>query len=385
MIKIRNKSLEIVTITSIRTLGLSRASTLNLTTTMRCLRKITSGSFVVTKKKEYDDIQLVLPPESVTSLWIEFHQNFDVIMAGRKKAAKKLRRLRKEHSKLVKMKESSRNQGSPEESLRMQAERIERRYELEKEIRRLERKDSRKSFSRKRTPVLEMRISDGRAINIELRHRNLMGHIRIWPDNEVFEMKFPGPTKIIKFKIENGYGRDIRINKVSANPIKYGMFDVNLLTAQIKASTSNQPVPVDFLRAFVKIPKISIAGSSAYQPYSSGHPDHFTVNDLEMFHDDQRVWEILKREGMLEFEVGFSVHTNIVPVISFKAKIRLVQTELLEDGQVVNLGEQSVEVQSSHHLTLSNPFNQVDLQANGDQVISCSKAVSSNERRVGHT
>lgn len=305
-----------------------------------------------------EKIELILPAESESSFWIEFDQNFESILEYRAKLNKRLELLKIEHSQLTKNKDNPALHNSPEESLRIQAQRIERRYELEKQIRLLEKKNTQKFFSRKRRPAMQFRLSDGRQIEVVLKHRNLQGNLRILPNQPVFEMKFPGPTKIIKFKLENTFGRDIRINKVSANPIKYGMFDVNLLTANIKANTNVPSQTTDFLRGFVKIPKISIAGNNAYQPYSAGHPDHFTVNDLEMYHDDQRVWDILRRENLLEFDVGFSVHTNIVPVVSFKAKIRLVKTQLLDDADVLDLGQQSVEVQTSHHLTLSNPFNQ---------------------------
>lgn len=87
--------------------------------------------------------------------------------------------------------------------------------------------------------------------------------------------------------------------------------------------------------------------------------------DLETHFEHARILEYLKKEDMMSFETEFTIYTNIVPSISVRVVVnirepRFMRESLLAGPDSLNFEQNSLEFQNKFHLTLNNPFNDVN-------------------------
>lgn len=126
-----------------------------------------------------------------------------------------------------------------EKLLKSQMEDVERRYELEEKIRKCSKRSTVKRFSHLKKPKLIFYLSNGKQFEVFLQSRNLKGKFKVFPEEPVVNVLFPGPSKYFKFEAINTFGKPIKILDIVNKPLKLKLFEAYYTKNLIKPS--NKP------------------------------------------------------------------------------------------------------------------------------------------------
>lgn len=229
-----NYSLEEVVIQSIELRGLEPHAVLDLSVTTRSLNN--SESNPVENKLQFSgsetkEVNLLL--FSRDQCQIKMRLTKDISKVLEKFANRKLRCdvLRDEYEQLLeesRIKKQDRDQMSSEEldkKLALQVETVEKKYKLKNTISKCAQKITLKKFRQLKKAVLVFHLNGGKSFEVRLRNRNLLGEVKILPEEPELNVIFPGANKRFKFQVLNTFGKTLKILRVENKPLKLGLFD----------------------------------------------------------------------------------------------------------------------------------------------------------------
>jgi hypothetical protein len=207
---------------------------LELTLTTKSLSNTESSSIknvIVLKGNQTKEINLLLFSQDQCRIKLVLSKNFSKILE--KFANKKLKcdTLKKDYenlllsSRMKKMKESEMTQEELEKSLVSQVETVEKKYELEEQIKKCSKKTTLSRFRKLKKSKLIFHLNNGKKFEIEIKNRNLVGEIKILPEEPVVNVLFPGPNRHFKFEVLNTFGKVLKILKVVNKPLKIALFE----------------------------------------------------------------------------------------------------------------------------------------------------------------
>lgn len=182
-------------------------------------------------KNESQEVNLLL--FSRDQCHIEMRLKKDISKVLEKFANRKLKCdvLRQEYEHLMeasRIKKIERDEMTPEEldkALALQVETVEKKYKLKEKIRKCTQKITLRKFRQLKKAVLLFHLNDGKSFEVRLKNRNLLGEVKILPEEPELNVVFPGPNQHFKFEVINTFGKMLKILKVENKPLKLGLFE----------------------------------------------------------------------------------------------------------------------------------------------------------------
>ena len=188
------------------------------------------------------EVNLLLFSHDQCQIRISLTKNFSKILEKFSNRKLKCDILKQDYENLLlatrikKMKEAEMTPEELEKSLASQVEKLDKKYDLEERIRKCSQKTTLNKFRRKKRAKLIFHLNDGKKFEVSIRSRNLVGEIKILPEEPVVNVLFPGPNRHFKFEVLNTFGKNLKIKKVLSKPLKLALFEVIPSTDSVPSS-----------------------------------------------------------------------------------------------------------------------------------------------------